>query len=480
MIWIAGCAAPKPEATSVEPTETPGRRPPPSAPFSSDQALLADRVEEALFRYDKGRWERFVDAMDPGELSADLRIAQEEIDTGLWRLEWLFNLGDELFEHDFSGGEGFGPGRKRVHLGVSGGPDSLSCAECHHRGGFDGAGDLSQNAFFDGDGYAPESGFERNAPHTLGLGAVQRLAEEMTASLRATRGEAIYYAQASRLPQTLKLQAKGVSFGAITAHPDGSVDLSKAHGVLPDLVVRPFGWKSGQSSIRDFVRDGFQRHHGLQTNEETSVGSGPNWDKDGDQSSNEIAPGMLSTVTIYLALLEVPVMITPKDPALLERHGSGWETFHAIGCGDCHRQSLGLEDPLLKITEKLSVNVLTEGEEPRPRRDVFVHDENNVGTPVFLFSDLRLHAMGPELAEGRATANGVPPDVFLTRSLWGVADTAPYLHDGRARTLDEAILAHGGEAETSRKAFERLSPAKKADIRIFLLSLTRYPRIEYR
>lgn len=454
----------------------PNRRPPPTAPFGSNRALLADRVEEALERYDLGRWERLVDAMDPGELISDLRVDDKQIEEGKWRLEWLFLLGDELFEHDFARQEGFGPGRKRIHEGVAGGPDSLACSECHHRGGFDGAGDLSQNAFFDGDGYAPSSGFERNAPHVLGLGVVQKLAEEMTAELTSQRENLTLDARSVGKSQRLPLGSKGVSFGSLTAHPDGTIDTRDVVGVLPDLVVRPFGWKGGQSTIRDFARDGFQRHHGMQAVDPLTPGKGPDWDKDEDQNTTEIIPGMLTTMTVYLSLLDIPVIIPPEDPKLLERHGRGWEAFHRIGCGDCHRQSLPISDSQLKITEALTVDLFVDGEEPRPRMDVF----DTSGTPIYLFSDLKFHSMGAELAESRATVAGVPADVFLTRSLWGLADTAPYLHDGRAMTIDEAILAHGGEGKAARNAFASLPASDKANVRVFLLSLTRHPRIEYR
>lgn len=477
LLVIAGCATPATEPVARPlPVAMPNRRPPPTAPFSADRTLLADRVEEALERYDLDRWERFVNAVDPGELMTDLRVAEHEIAEGKWRLEWLFLLGDELFEHDFARLEGFGPGQKRIHLGEAGGPDALACNECHHRGGFDGAGDLSQNAFFDGDGYAPSSGFERNAPHVLGLGVVQKLAEEMTAALVLRRDELEFAATRSGTSHTRPLEAKGISFGSLTAHPDGSLDTSAVTGVLPDLVVRPFGWKGGQSTIRDFARDGFQRHHGMQAVDPRTPGAGPDWDKDQDQATSEVVPGMLTTMTVYLSLLDIPVMVPPEDPVLLDRHGKGWNTFHQIGCGDCHRQSLRLYDSKLKITDALTVDLLLDGEAPRPRRDVF--DER--GTPIYLFSDLKFHAMGPGLAESRPTVAGVPADVFLTRSLWGVADTAPYLHDGRALTLDDAILAHGGEGQASRDAFLALSSADKANVRIFLLSLTRHPRIEYR
>ena len=85
-----------------------------------------------------------------------------------------------------------------------------------------------------------------------------------------------------------------------------------------------------------------------------------------------------------------------------------------------------------------------------------------------LFADLKRHDMGPRLAESA----GSPLDRFFTTArLWGVADTAPYLHDGRATTLTEAILWHGGEAEDARQAFADLSDSGKRDLLSFLRTL---------
>ena len=66
--------------------------------------------------------------------------------------------------------------------------------------------------------------------------------------------------------------------------------------------------------------------------------------------------------------------------------------------------------------------------------------------------------------------------MWLTRPLWGLAETAPYLHDGSAATIPEAIVAHGGEAEDARDAFVALTPDEQADLHVFLLSLTRTPK----
>ena len=87
------------------------------------------------------------------------------------------------------------------------------------------------------------------------------------------------------------------------------------------------------------------------------------------------------------------------------------------------------------------------------------------GVLVNLFSDLKRHDMGEELAE--SFGNELDSE-FITARLWGVADTAPYLHDGRALTLTDAIVAHGGEAAESSEAFRSLAAADKEALLAFL------------
>ena len=102
---------------------------------------------------------------------------------------------------------------------------------------------------------------------------------------------------------------------------------------------------------------------------------------------------------------------------------------------------------------------------------------------VPFFSDLRTHDMGKflsDLVPQGADVAGVciPPRLFLTRPLWGVADTGPWLHDGRATSLLDAIMMHGNSATGSGSeaapiidAFEKLSPADQQAVVNFLLSL---------
>jgi hypothetical protein len=92
------------------------------------------------------------------------------------------------------------------------------------------------------------------------------------------------------------------------------------------------------------------------------------------------------------------------------------------------------------------------------------HDGRGI---VRLFGDLKRHDMGPGLAESVDEA-GTGAAVFLTENLWGVGSTAPYLHDGRATTLAEAILAHGGEAEPAQVAFRGLEIQDRSDLIAYL------------
>jgi len=106
--------------------------------------------------------------------------------------------------------------------------------------------------------------------------------------------------------------------------------------------------------------------------------------------------------------------------------------------------------------------------------------KNNGTVEVPLYSDLKRHVMGDNLAESfsQQTDGGedhqVPGNQFLTRPLWGVADTGPWMHDGRALTLTEAIVmheGHGSEANSSVEKFKALSDHDQLALRIFLSSL---------
>ena len=89
--------------------------------------------------------------------------------------------------------------------------------------------------------------------------------------------------------------------------------------------------------------------------------------------------------------------------------------------------------------------------------------------PVNAYTDLLIHYMGEELADRiKMGLNGTTSLEFRTQPLWGVSMHAPFLHDGRAKTLVQAIEAHGGEAEAFRDAFVALPQTDKDAIIAFL------------
>jgi CxxC motif-containing protein (DUF1111 family) len=86
------------------------------------------------------------------------------------------------------------------------------------------------------------------------------------------------------------------------------------------------------------------------------------------------------------------------------------------------------------------------------------------------YTDLLLHDMGPELADGVVMEKAQASE-FRTQPLWGLCFHAPFLHDGRADTVERAISLHGGEAEAARRAYEALRDGERQDLHRFLESL---------
>jgi hypothetical protein len=91
------------------------------------------------------------------------------------------------------------------------------------------------------------------------------------------------------------------------------------------------------------------------------------------------------------------------------------------------------------------------------------------------FTDLKRHDMGPECDNEKKVQGGVPTKEFVTKKLWGFASEPPFLHNGRALTIDEAIRRHGGEAEAARDAYLAFSSQDRKSIVDFLKTLQILP-----
>jgi CxxC motif-containing protein (DUF1111 family) len=135
----------------------------------------------------------------------------------------------------------------------------------------------------------------------------------------------------------------------------------------------------------------------------------------------------------------------PRQRDADERAAAGERIFAETGCAQCHT-------PSLRLSHQAAAEL---DQEPEIRA----------------YTDLLLHDMGPGLADGITEGKAGPAD-FRTPPLWGVgASGPPYLHDGRARDLSEAIGMHDGEARDTRLRWERLSPADREALIRFLQTL---------
>ncbi|HZF55660.1 MAG TPA: di-heme oxidoredictase family protein [Polyangiaceae bacterium] len=447
---------------------------------------VREQTLEALERDARRRESRFLDAADPGYLLRSTRASQGDIEADRWTPAELFEIGAQLFDVTFTKAAGFGakdlPPLGRFHTGRRGGPDATRCSACHWRGGPAGAGDGADNAYLDGDGDSQQSTLARNPISLAGAGLVEILASEMTRDLRAAKEALIAAATSSETPKRGELIAKGVSFGFLTVRADGSLDTSEVAGVDPDLTVRPFGWKGNIGTIRDAVEDELLTHHGMQSDHIAASApperAGPfaRPDPDGDGVTREIEEGQVTALTLFIAMQEVPQIMPPNDSELVLAWSQGRARFESIGCARCHVSSLTIDSPVFVLPSRsggsaVTVDLTKDGASPRLGKPA-------EGGPlrVHLFSDLKRHDVGPQLKETRAD-RGVAREQFLTRPLWGLARSRPYMHDGRAPTIEDAIRFHAGEAQAEREAYDALTEAERAGIRIYLTALTRARRM---
>ncbi|RYY46487.1 MAG: thiol oxidoreductase [Chitinophagaceae bacterium] len=166
----------------------------------------------------------------------------------------------------------------------------------------------------------------------------------------------------------------------------------------------------------------------------------------GQDADPEVSNQTVQDVVFYLQTLKVPVQRKQNDPDVQ----AGKQIFQNIDCGKCHVPQLQTGNfPIAAIANK----------------------------SFFPYSDFLLHDMGPGLNDGYTEGTAMPSE-WRTPPLWGLglsknSQGGRYflLHDGRARSIEEAILLHGGEAQGSRNAFKQLSTSDKAKIIQFLESL---------
>ncbi len=412
--------------------------------------------------------------------------------------------GRQIFQRKFTRAQGQGPnnsdgtGDINVIGGIGAGLTD-SCAECHGRprGSAGAGGNVATR---------PDS---RDAPHLFGLGLREMLGDEMTSDMRAIRAQAVLDAKKKGQPVTRQLLTKGVSFGSITANPDGSVDTSKIEGVNPDLRVRPFFAEGNTISIREFLVGAFRNEMGLMGADPdlltasaggrvvTPAGmvldgcldkieapplSDNGADPDGDGINNELPTSIIDHEEYYLLHYFKPALYQQTETTR-----KGRKVFDKIGCGSCHVADLLIEhDRRVADLETVYDPVRGNLNNLFATATAFLHEVNDGsgfpsikvpnGGPFLvkdIYTDFKRHDLGPNFYE--RNYNGTLQKQFLTRPLWGVGSTSPYGHDGRSINLNEVILRHGGESLDSRNAYAKLEAEDSNAILAFLNSLILFP-----
>ncbi len=494
--------------------------PPPGLGGPINAAVDVDTAARWLAYRDAREADRLHAAYDPAADRARVRVEQAWIAAGCVSVPQLVDVGRALFLRPWTLEDGFGndlagtpgtaagdrprPNLRRFQKGHFGGPDAHNCVSCHWKGGFAGAGDRADGSFLYGDGDDVRTHDLRNPPALWGAGWAERIGAEMTADLAEQVAQAQAQAADSGAAATVNLTAKGTFFGTVTAQPDGALDTSGVQGVDPDLVVKPFGWKGIFPTLRAFTQHSLHIHMNLQAEAlvaapgDLDLGGGPDpLDPDADGVTREITEGMLTSLVLFMATLDAPGLSVPEEgpyladpfaralPEVLSaqdfalRWLDGAAVFEATGCSGCHTPFMPVRDPVYTTTAALSghtvaVNLATDGAQPTPPFDP---DDGQYWVPVF--SDFKRHDLGPGLAARHVEA-GVPTAQYLTRRLWGLAQTGPYLHDGSATTVDGAIARHGGEAAFAAEAWQALPERDKANLRVFLVALRRAPSLRVR
>jgi hypothetical protein len=216
------------------------------------------------------------------------------------------------------------------------------------------------------------------------------------------------------LRRTQSLYGLGLLEAAVI--PGDDTDLLHPSG------VGRFGWKAEFRSIEEFVQHAFKAELGISIE---------------NTNKTPVTSDDLAAVTAYIRFLAPP----PRKS--FNTNSLGFELFCRVQCNSCHTPTLRVNG---YFREKYGINT------------------------VQPYTDLRLHDVGGGLSDG-ITVGKAGASVFRTPPLWGLFALAPYLHDGSATTIQEAVTRHGGEAEDSVQAFKRLKDGERDILLEFLKSL---------
>lgn len=157
-------------------------------------------------------------------------------------------------------------------------------------------------------------------------------------------------------------------------------------------------------------------------------------------------------------------MLQPANADHAEYLEGGRKLFASVGCAACHKEQMG---DVVGIYSDLLVHDMG--------NDLVDTGDYGSFTPVPDTAEEVVEEVAEaagQQGEKQVRVVGATRQEWRTAPLWGCRDSAPYLHDGRAETLEQAIAFHGGEAAGSALKYFALTPAERQQVQAFLRSLT--------
>ncbi|MBC8124247.1 MAG: thiol oxidoreductase [Candidatus Kapabacteria bacterium] len=207
-----------------------------------------------------------------------------------------------------------------------------------------------------------------------------------------------------------------------------------------DKVIGRYGRKASTYNLLQQTVNAFNQDIGI-TSEYAVIDA-----HSGLEIEPEVRTQTIHDIVFYLQTLKAPIQRTPTDPDVKV----GKETFDAIGCNGCHLPTMRTGSAPVSALSNVEFNAYT---------------------------DLLMHDMGPALDDGYTEGSATSSE-WRTTPLWGLglspnSQGGSYflMHDGRARSIQAAIMLHGGEAQRSRDLFAALTSTKVAALLKFLESL---------
>ena len=213
-----------------------------------------------------------------------------------------------------------------------------------------------------------------------------------------------------------------------------------------------FGWKAQTTNLREFVLTACAQRAGPGGPPDTSAGdlsAGPGSPGEGRGPD---AGGDCDALIAYVRAL--PALGVRLDSSRREAIEAGRASFVSLGCARCHRPNLGNIEGIYS--------------------DLLLHDMG----PDLISVTMNVYYGGTQVVDVQTASSLADGSEWRTPPLWGYRDSGPYLHDGRAEDLAEAVKFHKGQASESAARFAGLSRARQSQIEQFLSSLAAPPSAE--